>query len=407
MDDESRQRFFKNKRQEGEGLGFSTECVHGGEEESREHASVEYPIYQTATYYFDNTQDLWDYYHKKSSRLSEYGRYGNPTIKVLEKKLALLEGAEEALVFPSGMAAFTTALLFVCQTGDHIILTNDGYRGIHKFCDKYLARFGITHEYVPFELGEIEKKIKPTTRLLFSEFPSNPRLRVLPLREVAMLCRQKQVFFFLDATFATPYNCSPLKYGVDLVLHSLTKYLGGHNDLLGGALLGKKELLEQLRLFQGLLGSILEPHTAYLLLRSLKSFALRMKTINESAEKIAIFLANHPKIERVWYPRLPSHPDYLVAKEYLKGGGGIVSFEVKGSLDEATRLVDNLYIPRIAASLGGTESLVHVVTAMSYHDLSPEQRKAMGVADNMVRLAVGLEDSEDLIRDLSQALEKV
>lgn len=402
MNEEKRKKFLN---QEIEGL--STKSVHSGEEDFREHSPVAFPIYQTATYYFQDTQGLWDYYHKKSQQISEYGRYGNPTVKILEKKLSQLEQAEDCLLFPNGMAAFTTAILFYCRQKDHILFTNDGYRGIHKFADKYFSHWGFTHDYVSFDLNEIEKKIKPNTKILFSEFPSNPRQRVLPLKEIAQLCHEKNILFFLDATFATPYNCSPLSFGVDLVLHSATKYLGGHNDLLGGALLGKKELLEELRLFQGLLGTILDPHTAYLLLRSLKTFAIRMEKINQTAKELAQYLESHPKVERVWYPLLKSHPDYEIAQKYLKGGGGIVSFEVQGGLKEATTVVDNLHIPRIAASLGGAESLVHVVVAMSYYDLTEAERKEKGINDNLIRLAVGLEDFVDLKKDLEEALKKI
>ena len=388
-------------------LGFSTRAIHAGEESPHQHRPITIPIYQTATFSFQDTQELWDYYAGTSGRIAEYGRYGNPTTAALQQKLCALEGAEMCELFPSGMNALTTAILHLCKAGDELIMTDDNYRGSRKFIERYIGKYQIDFRFCETTIQCIKAAVTAKTRLIITEIPTNPCLRVLAINELATFCRQKGIFLLVDATFATPYNLRPLEYGVDIVLHSATKYLGGHNDLIAGALLGRREIMEPLKQFHGLLGGCIDPNTSYLLLRSLKTFALRMKHTNESALAIARFLQNHPKIEKVYYPLLETHEDFPTAQRLLTGGGGIVTFLVKGDLEEATRCVDALKIATIAPSLGGAESLAHVVSAMTYHDMSREERQAAGIKDNMIRYAVGLEDVQDLIDDLQQALSQV
>jgi len=388
-------------------LGPSTMSVHGGEPRQKPAHALTTPIVQTATYTWANSQELKDYFDGKIGERIDYGRYGNPTQKIAELKLAALEGAGDCLLFASGMSAMTTMLYALLSRGTHVVVTDDSYRRTRQFLNSMLPRYGIEVSTVPAgDYEALEDAIKPTTRVLVSESPSNPYNRVLDLERFAAIGRKHRVKTVIDATFATPYNLRPLEWGVDLVMHSASKYLGGHNDLLAGAVLGSRELVSGIRALQATTGAIVDPFVAYLLIRGLKTFALRMERQNQSAQAIAEFLAAHARVERLHYPGLPSHPEHDVARKQMRGFGGVVSFEVRGDLDAASRVVDACTIPYIAASLGGVESLIEQPAIMSFYELTTEERLQVGIKDNLIRYAVGIEDADDLIADLAQALDR-
>ncbi len=389
--------------------GISTTAVHAGEGRRRAHDSITTPIIQASTYTFANTAELIDYHEGRIER-EEYGRYGNPTVHAAEAKLALLEAGTEmpaaALLCASGMNAITSTLLSMLPTGSHLILTDDCYRRTRQFIQTFLVRLGVQHTVVPVcDYAAIEAAIRPETRLILSETPTNPYLRVLDLPRLVAIARQHRVKTIIDATFATPYNLRPLHQGIDIVIHSATKYLGGHNDLLAGVIIGRPGIISALRDSQGITGGICDPHSAYLLLRGLKTFALRMERHNRNGLAVAHFLHNHPRIARVHYPALPNHPDHMIAMEQMRGWGGVVSFELDADITTTSRFIDRLRLPYIGPSLGGVESLVEQPALMSFYELTTEERLALGIRDNLVRLACGIEDTEDLIADLSQALD--
>ena len=391
----------------GKALGFSTLAVHGGEPRPKLGNSLAAPIVQTATYTFANTRELHDHFQRKIER-EEYGRYGNPTQRIVEQKLAALEGAEACLLFASGMAAITTAMYAVLSHNSHVVVTDDSYRRTRQFLTQVLHRYGIEVSVVPAgDYEAMEEAIRPTTRLLVSESPTNPYNRIVDLERFAKIAKRHRVKTLIDATFATPFNQRPLEFGVDLVLHSATKYLGGHNDLLAGAVLGSAELVDGIRSLQAVTGAIIDPLGAYLLLRGLKTFALRIARQNANAQALAEFLAAHPKVVAVHYAGLPTHPQHEVARHQMRGFGGVVSFEIAGDIEATSRVVDSCRIPQIAPSLGGVESLIEQPALMSFYELSTEERLMVGIKDNLIRYSVGIEDADDLIADLAAALERV
>ena len=384
--------------------GMSSRSVHGGERQHRSTDAITVPIYQTSTYVFRDTQELIDF---KEGRIEkgEYGRYGNPTVHAAERKLAALEQADAALLWASGMCAITSVLLTMLRPGQHMIITADSYRRTRQFCDGTLRRLGIEVSVVPpGDLQAVEAAVRNTTRILFSEAPTNPYLYVVDLEHIVAIAKRHRLHTMIDSTFATPYNHNPLAFGIDLVIHSATKYLGGHNDLMAGAVMGSANLIAALREAQGVLGGITDPNTAYLLLRGLKTFALRMQQHNANGMALARFLEGHPKVHRVYYPGLASHPSYPIARRHMRGFGGVVSFEIAGSLEETSAFIDALRIPYIAPSLGGVESLVEQPALMSYYELTPEERQRLGIRDGLVRYAAGIEDTDDILNDVEQAL---
>ncbi|MCS7239472.1 MAG: PLP-dependent aspartate aminotransferase family protein [Thermoguttaceae bacterium] len=386
--------------------GFSTLAVHAGEAHLKPEFAITDPIFCTATYTFADSQAVLEYLQNRHTR-EEYGRYGNPSEKVVEQKLAELEGGETAVLFSSGMAAVAAYVLSKVRAGDEIVLVDECYHRTRQFCCEYLGRLGVVTRQVPAGNYEaMEAAITPRTRLLISESPTNPHLSVIDLERFAALGRKYGVETMIDSTIATPYNVRPLEYGVDVVLHSCTKYLGGHNDLLAGVLIGSAEKLEPCRKIRGVIGLVASPHTVYLLERGLKTLQLRMERHNQNGLALAQFLEAHPRVEKVYYPGLPSHRDYAVAKRTMRGFGGLVTFLVKNAdWRETARIVDRVRIPRIGPSFGGVESLIEQPMLMSYHDYDREQRTAVGIPDNMIRVACGIEDTADLIEDFRQALE--
>ena len=387
--------------------GDSTRSVHGGERQRRESDALTTPIYQTSTYAFVDSAQVRAYQEGRLRR-DEYGRYGNPTWRAVERKLVELEGGEDAVLFASGMCAATTTFLAMLPQGSHLVVTSDCYRRTRQFIRQYLTKMGVETTVIePANTQKLAEALRPETRLFFTESPTNPYLRVIDIEEAARVCHARGVKVVIDSTFATPVNQRALELGADLVLHSATKYLGGHNDLLAGCAIGPEPVIGALRDAVGVLGGILDAHAAWLLLRGLKTLALRMARHNENGLRVATWLESHPKVRRVWYPGLPSHPDHAVAARTMRGFGGVVTFEVEADLDGTQRFVDAVRIPYIAPSLGGVESLIEMPVTMSYWDQPREERYALGITDSLVRLALGIEDADDLIADLDQALAHV
>lgn len=386
--------------------GFSTLAIHAGEDRQKPGDAITDAIFCASTYTFPSTQSVIDFIEQKLPR-EEYGRYGNPSEKVVEKKLAALDGGETALLFSSGMAAMVGLFMCKLNQGDEIIFFDECYHRSREFCTKQLSRFGVvTHQVKACDYEAMEAAITPRTKLLVSESPTNPHLSVVDIERFAAIGKRRGVETLIDATLATPYNVRPLTFGVDYVMHSVTKYLAGHNDLLAGVIVGSNEKLEPVRKLRGIMGSINSPHNFFLLARGLKTFELRMERHNQNGLAIAQFLAAHPRIEKVYYPGLESHPYSEIARKQMRGFGGLVTFLVKDADMRATAaVVDKVRIPRIAPSLGGVESLIEQPLVMSYYEVPVELRQKFGIPDNMIRMACGVENTEDLVADLAQALE--
>ena len=389
----------------------STLGIHGRERVPHAHFAVSMPIVQTSNFYFGNTAEVYEFMKAKKDgrtiREHEYGRYGNPTQQECERKLAAVEGAERALLFSTGMSAVILTLMTYMRPGGHIVFTGDCYRQTRDFATNTLSKFGIGVSIVDPTAGAIAKAIRPNTNILFTESPTNPYLRVLDLAGVVRVARKHEVLTIIDATLGTPYNIKPLELGIDLVIHSATKYFGGHNDLLAGVTLGGHALLDELYRMQRMIGAIPGPFTCFLLERGLKTFGLRMEQHNRSGLAVARMLESHPKVQKVWYPGLASHPDHAIAKEQMRGFGSVITFLVQGGDRETRRFIDSLELFLITPSLGGSESLVTQMSVMSFFDYPEEYRRSIGIVDNLVRLALGLEDEDDLIADLRQALDRI
>lgn len=373
----------------------------------REGRSITMPVVHASTYPFADTAELVAFMEGRIERPHEYGRYGNPTVQAAEAKLAALDGGSAAVLMSSGMAAITTTLLSMLKAGQHVVFTADVYRKTRVFAAQVLGRYGVETSIVPPDLPSIEAALRDDTRIIFTEGPTNPYLRMVDLEGLVALAKPRRIKTIIDATFATPINMRPLEHGIDLVVHSTTKYLGGHNDLMGGVIVGNGPLVEAIRDQVGTFGPVLDPNTAFMLLRGIKTLGLRMARHNASALRLAQVLEAHPRVEQVWYPMLATHQDHVLATRYLSGGGGVVSFEVQGGVPAGSRLVDAVRIPKIAPSLGGVESLIEQPVLMSFFDLPKDQLAAIGIKEGLIRLSVGIEDVEDLEADLLQALDHV
>jgi cystathionine gamma-synthase len=387
----------------------STEAVHAGEASPRPHNTLTPAVAQTATYTFQNTADLEQYMRgeDKDPEREEYGRYGNPTVREVERRVAALEATEDAVAFSSGMAAISTAVLSFVKSGEHVVLFDDCYRRTRQLVTKLLSRFGVEYSVVPAgDLAQVEAALRPTTRLVIGESPTNPYLHCTDLERLAALVkRHGRVRTLVDSTFATPINCRPHGFGVDLVVHSATKYLAGHNDVLGGVVSGPAHLISLLRDSRGVLGAVLDPHAAFLVARGLKTLGVRVERQNATALAVARALSDHPRVERVFYPGLDSHPSHSVAAAQMRGFGGVVSFHVKGGRAAASRVVDACKVAVIAPSLGGVETLIEQPSIMSYFELGPAELAAIGIDPSLIRLSVGIEETEDVLKDVLAALE--
>jgi cystathionine beta-lyase/cystathionine gamma-synthase len=381
-----------------------TAAVHGASDLEKKNGPVATPIYQTST--FEVTDN--DEQERVTSTDRYYTRWGNPTNTVAEQTVAEIEGVEAARTFASGMGAITTTILALLKAGDHIVAQRDIYGGVTKFFSQWLPKMGIETTLV--ETNDFEQHaqaIRPNTRLLYLESPTNPSLRVVDIKKAAALAKQHKLISMIDSTFATPINQHPAEYGIDLVMHSGTKYLSGHADLTCGVVAGRAELIDEIDESRKSLGNVMDPHAAWMLIRGLKTLAVRVARQNENALRVAEFLEQHAKVRRVHYPFLKSHPDYAIAREQMTGGSGMVTFEVEGTGEDARRVSEAMRLFTLATSLGGVESLVSIPVLTSHAMISAEQRAKMGVTEQMVRLSVGIENADDLIADLEHALTAV
>ena len=378
-----------------------TEAVRGGTDLHKKNGPLATPIYQTSTFEVtDSDQQV-----RATSTDMFYTRYGNPTHTVAEKAIAELEGADAALLFASGMNAITTAMLSLLKSGDHVVAQRDIYGGATKFFSQWLPKFGIETTFVDtVEYDQHARAIQRNTKLLYMESPTNPTLRVVDLRQVTALARQHNLITFIDSTFATPINQRPADFGIDLIMHSGTKYFAGHSDLICGIVAGRQELVQKIHETRTTLGGTMDPHAAWLLLRGIKTLAVRVQRQNDNALRVARFLAQHARVRRVHYPFLEGHPQRALAMEMMHGGGGVLSFEVDGTGEDARRLSEALHLFTLAPSLGGVDSLVTIPVLTSHGMISAEHRQKMGVTDQLIRLSVGIENADDLIADLEQAL---
>jgi cystathionine gamma-synthase len=382
--------------------GDSTRAVHGGEREHQQSDAVTTPIYQTATFWFPNAEVLRAYQEGRLDR-EEYGRYGNPTWSAVERKLCELEGGEEAVLFASGMCAATTLFLALLPRGSHLVVTSDCYRRTRQFIEQYLTRLDVETTVIdPSDLKQLEEALRPETKLFFTESPTNPYLRVIDVAAAAALCHRHGTQLVIDSTLATPINHRALADGADYVIHSATKYLGGHNDLLAGAVVGSAEKVAPVRAALGVLGGVIDAHAAWLLLRGLKTLALRMERHNQNGLRVASWLERHPRVRQVWYPGLASHPDHATASRTLKGFGGVVTFELDADLEQSFRFTDACELAYVAPSMGGVETLIEAVALMSFWDRTPEERARLGIKDGLIRLSCGIEDADDILADLER-----
>jgi len=377
-------------------MKFSTKAIHVGQEPDPTTGAVMTPIYQTATYAQTGMSEHKGY---------EYARTGNPTRTALEACIAALENGSYGLAFASGLAA-EQAVLSLLSTGDHIVSSDDLYGGTYRLFERVMRRYNVETSYVRTNaIADYEKVIRPNTKLLWLETPTNPLLRLVDIRAIADIAHRHNVRLVVDNTFASPYFQRPLDLGADIVVHSTTKYINGHSDVIGGMLVMKDEELSQnLEFYQNAAGAVPGPFDAWLTLRGVKTLAVRMRQHAENAYTIARFLSEHPRVEKVYYPGLPSHPDHELAKRQMSGFGGMVSFQFKGTLAEVDEVVRRFKVFTFAESLGGIESLVCHPASMTHGAIPASVREASGLTDTLLRLSVGIEDSEDLLADLNQAL---
>ena len=381
-----------------------TAAVRGASDLEKKNAPVAPPIYQTSTFEVtDNEEQI-----RVTTTDRYYTRWGNPTITLAEQTIAALEETEDARVFASGMGAITTTILALLKAGDHIVAQREVYGGVAKFLSEWLPKLGIETTFVDTtDYVQHARAIRPNTKLLYLESPTNPALRIVDLKKTAALAREHGIVSMIDSTFGSPINQHPAEYGIDLVMHSGTKYLSGHADLTCGVVCGARALMQPIDDTRKTLGNVMDPHAAWLLIRGLKTLAVRVARQNDNALRVAEFLAQHQKVRRVHYPFLKSHPQYAIAREQMSGGGGMVTFEVDGTGDDARRVSEAMRLFTLATSLGGVESLVSIPVLTSHAMISAELREKMGVNEQMVRLSVGIENAEDLIADLEHALEAV
>jgi len=387
--------------------GPSTRAVHAGSHDDPRTGAVGTPIYQNSTFLLGAEQYRAIEEGYPRDRFI-YSRYGNPTQWAVQEKLAALENAESAIVFSSGMAAITSTVLTLMDKGGHVVASNELYGGTYNLFNQELPSLGMSATLVdPRDPAAIEAAIRPDTQILYFEAITNPLLKVIDIPMLAAIAQRQQARLVIDGTFATPIACRPLEHGANMVVHSASKYLNGHSDLIAGVAAGSRKLIDQLWPRMLTYGGCLDPHACFLLERGLKTLAIRMKAHQESAHALARHLGAHPRIRRVFYPLLESHPDHAVARRLLKNGTGNVTFVVDGGDAAAMRLLDALTIPKQATSLGGVESLISLPFNTSQAGFTPRQRAAMGIEPGCVRLSVGIEDPEDLIADFDQALARI
>jgi cystathionine beta-lyase/cystathionine gamma-synthase len=376
-------------------MGFSTKAIHAGVEPDPSTGSIMTPVHLTSTYVQEELGKNKGY---------EYSRVSNPTRTALERNIAALEGGKEGLAFASGMAA-TSALFHLLKSGDHVIVSRNVYGGTYRLGKLVLNSFNLDFEFIDTtDITLVKRSIRHNTRMLFVETPTNPTMEITDLAAVAKLSKASKLISVVDNTFATPYIQNPLAFGIDVVLHSATKYLNGHSDMLGGLLvLNDPALIERLRFIQKSVGGILSPFDAWLCLRGVKTLAVRMARHETNALEVASFLSRHRKVKKVYFPGLVSHPQYRLAKKQMRGFGGMISFDL-GSLDHAKQFLKRVRLCALAESLGGVESLISHPATMTHASVPADERQRIGVTEGLVRLSVGIEDVEDILADLKQAL---
>ncbi|CUS76927.1 cystathionine gamma-lyase [Candidatus Kryptonium thompsonii] len=388
-------------------FGISTIAIHG-EIKDKSFRSVVYPIYQSSTFAVEKSDD----YQKFIDEVEDfyiYSRYGNPTIREVEKRLALIENCDDAILFSSGMSAITTTILSLVGPGDEIISLSSIYGVTYRFFRDYIPRFKINVKFIELnQIQELKNFITEKTKLIYFETPINPTTRVVDIKEIVTQAKKyDHILTVIDNTFATPVNQNPADFGVDIILHSATKYLSGHSDLILGCVISRKEIIDKIRKVKNTLGGVPDPHQAFLLGRSLKTLELRVKKQNENALKIAEFLSNHKAVRKVLYPGLPSHPDHDIAKRQMKGFGGMLSFEIDGNLEHAKKFCDSLKIALNATSLGSVETLVSIPVLTSHIKMDENELEKAGITSALVRISVGIENVEDLLWDFDQALNSI
>jgi methionine-gamma-lyase len=382
----------------------ATELIHHGDGASRDAAPLTTPIYETATFLFQNAEEVRAYNEGKSSKYL-YSRYANPTVAAVEQKIAALERTESALVLSSGQAATSTALMALTASGDEVVCSSAIYGGTLHLLADLLSKFGIKPRFVSLDqLARPETIFSPATKLVWFETPINPTMRCVDIAAVAAACKTRGVISVVDSTFASPINQQPIAMGVDLVMHSATKYLNGHSDVTAGALAGPARLMDPILDARKKLGTVLDPYAAYALGRGLKTLSVRVERQNTNAMAVARWLSEDGRVTAVYYPGLERHPDHAIAARQMSGFGGMVCLDVGGGYDRAARFFDRLQVFKRAASLGGVESLCSLPVLTSQWGHTREELERAGVTDSMARLSVGLEDSGDLIADLDQAL---
>lgn len=383
----------------------ATKLIHAGEGvDAGATPSITTPIYETSTFVFNSAADVEKYQAGKLNGYL-YSRYENPTVVAVEQKLAAVDGAEASVLFSSGMAAISTALITLLKTGDEIICCSAIYGGTFHIVEDLLPKLGIKHRFVPIEaLANLSSVVGPQTKIVWFESPINPTLRCVDVRAVAAACKKAGVLSAIDNTFASPINQPVLAMGIDLSMQSCTKYLNGHSDVTGGVLSGSQALMAPVGKMRRLLGGIMDPLPAFALGRGMKTLPLRVAQHNANALAVAQFLEGHPGIDRVYYPGLASHPDHAIAAAQMSGFGGVVTIDVTGGKDAAYRVFDQLRLIKRAASLGGVESICSLPILTSQYGLTDEELVKAGVSKGMMRLSIGLEDPADLIDDLDQAL---
>jgi methionine-gamma-lyase len=383
--------------------GDATLAIHAGEEKFRIGAPVGISIARTSTFTFASTEEMKRRAEGKSSAYI-YSRYGNPTLAIAEKKIAVLEGAEDAVVTASGSAAISAALLSQLRAGDELIATRQLYGGSYRLLRDVFPKYGIVVRHVEADLAGIERLVSPRTKVLYVETPTNPTLRIVDLKKAVAFANEWGLISLVDNTFASPVLQKPLEIGFNIVLHSASKYLAGHSDVIAGVAAGSAALIEKVRANVIQLGGSMDPEAAFLLIRGMKTLEIRIERQCKTAMAVAKYLAKHPKVARVHYPGLPSHPDHRLAKRQMRGFGAMMAFDLKGGLPAARRFCDRVHVFLLAASLGGVESLVVLPIYTSHYKISLPELQAAGVLPGTVRVSVGLEDPEDLIEDLRQAL---
>jgi cystathionine gamma-lyase len=377
-------------------MKFATKAIHAGQEPDPSTGAVMTPIFQTATYAQAGLGE-----HKGF----EYSRTGNPTRAALEACIAALEEGTYGLAFASGMAA-EAAILSVLSAGDHVISCDDTYGGTYRVFERVMRRYNVEASYVPAgKVADYEKAMRPNTKMIWLETPTNPLLRLIDIEAVAAIAHSRNLLVVVDNTFASPYFQQPLKLGADIVVHSTTKYINGHSDVIGGALVTSNEdAYQAIKFYQNAAGGVPGPFDAWLTLRGLKTLAVRMRQHEANALAVAKFLHEHPRVEKVYYPGLPSHPDYALARRQMSGFGGMVSFQFKGTYNDVAQMVRRFQVISLAESLGGVESLVCHPASMTHGSIPKDIRESRGLTDTLLRLSVGIEDIEDILADLEHVL---